>query len=234
MNGEFLYKRRIELGFSQTKVAEYLGYSTQTISLWENDKSSPNMLIWAKLAALYELDLEGLLYDKVQKKNNNCIEKSFDPDKYASNLRRLRKNKGLTQSQVAAKIGTPPNAIIRFEQGTSSPDIGQFLTLCDLLQVNPDDFYFVLNVVPPSTVPKSRVRLWSLIIVLSALTVTGGALGTIFGVKNAQNRTAIPEDSSSQTSTEESSASIDESEETSSETSSSKETLSSESEEIIA
>ena len=121
MDREFLQKRRTELGLSQSKIAEALGYSTQTVSLWENGKGAPGLPVWGKLAVLLEIDLEGLLSDKVQKENALCEEKEFDPDSFAETLKTMRKRLGLTQAELAKRIGVPSNAIIRFEHGSSFP-----------------------------------------------------------------------------------------------------------------
>ena len=58
MNGKFLRDRRIEQGLSQASIGEMLGYSTQTISLWESEKSEPSMIIWGKYASILKVDLE--------------------------------------------------------------------------------------------------------------------------------------------------------------------------------
>ena len=142
MKGEFLLHRRTELGLSQGKVAETLGYSTQTISLWENGKGTPNLPIWGKLAAIYQLDLEGLLSDSDRKENPLCQEKDFSPEEFALQLKRLRKKAGFTQVELAKMIGVPPNAIIRFEQGASFPNEEQFKELSKIYGVDYDRLYF--------------------------------------------------------------------------------------------
>ena len=97
MNKDFLRKRRIEIGLSQESIANVLGYSIQTISLWESGKASPNLMVWSKYASLLQIDLEGLILDKDKKDNNYSDDLAFDANKFANELRRLRKNKGLTQ-----------------------------------------------------------------------------------------------------------------------------------------
>ena len=57
MAGNFLALRRIEVGLTQTDIANELGYTVQSISQWENGKHEPNILIWSKYAALLEIDL---------------------------------------------------------------------------------------------------------------------------------------------------------------------------------
>ncbi len=60
MDNKFLLQKRIDVGLSQARIADILGYSVQTISLWESDKGSPSLPIWGKYASLLKVDLEGL------------------------------------------------------------------------------------------------------------------------------------------------------------------------------
>jgi len=145
MNGDFLASRRVNLGLSQTQVAAKLGYTAQTISLWEKGKGFPNLPCWCALASLYQLDLEGLLFGKAKKESNICDESSFDGERFATHLKKLRKKASLTQAEVAKRIGVPSNAVIRFEQGVSFPTQEQFIALTELFGVTIDELYFCLN-----------------------------------------------------------------------------------------
>ena len=92
MNPKFLLERRKQLGISQTDIADILGYSPQMVSIWESGKSVPNIQIWSKYASILQIDLEGFISDKIRKNNDNCDQLSFDGDKFAKNIKRLRKN----------------------------------------------------------------------------------------------------------------------------------------------
>jgi len=39
--GDFLRKKRVEAGLSQCQVAEIVGVSTETIKMWEHNKTKP-------------------------------------------------------------------------------------------------------------------------------------------------------------------------------------------------
>ena len=199
MNGEFLANRRIELGLSQGKVAEALGYSAQTISLWEKGKGAPSLPIWGKLAALYQLDLEGLLLDKESKANENCGSKEFDPASFGPFLRSLRKKEGLTQAELAERIGVPSNAIIRFEQGSSFPDLEEFKALAALFRLSYDDLYFCakpasFSPIPSeestsSPLPKRKMPIWAKVLIIAASAAIGvsAAIGIAVGL-NSRNK----------------------------------------------
>ncbi|MBQ7242677.1 MAG: leucine-rich repeat protein [Bacilli bacterium] len=204
MTGEFLANRRTQLGLSQGKVAEALGYSTQTISLWEKGKGAPGMPVWGKLASLYQLDLEGLLLGEERKGNENCESKEFDPASFGPFLRSLRKKEGLTQAELAKRIGVPTNAIIRFEQGSSFPDLEQFKALSNLFGLSYDEFYFCAPPVRPSIAsvedpsstlvgkPKKPGWLMPLIIFLSVTISASTAIGIAAGLSNRREKDGTP------------------------------------------
>lgn len=53
-----------------------------------------------------------------------------------------RKQKGLTQSQLAEKFGITDKAISKWENGKSMPDLSLFMPLCNLLGITLiDNFY---------------------------------------------------------------------------------------------
>ena len=85
MTGTFLAERRKALKLSQKVVAEKLQYTTQIVSVWETGNGYPMLSIWSKYASILELDLEGFLFDKVQKNNDYCDTKNFDVEKFSKN-----------------------------------------------------------------------------------------------------------------------------------------------------
>lgn len=59
--GKKLKEARIKSGFTQEKVSEEIKVSRQTISNWENEKSTPDIISIIKLSDLYEISLDDLL-----------------------------------------------------------------------------------------------------------------------------------------------------------------------------
>lgn len=59
----------------------------------------------------------------------------MDQKKIGSFIAARRKDNGLTQSQLAEKLGITDKAISKWETGKSMPDLSLFNPLCDLLQI---------------------------------------------------------------------------------------------------
>lgn len=57
----------------------------------------------------------------------------------AETINKLRKQKGLTQKEVARALNISPTAVNKWEKGTTSPDIDNLLPLSRLLNVSVDD-----------------------------------------------------------------------------------------------
>ena len=57
---------------------------------------------------------------------------------YYSNLKKVRKEKGLTQEQIAEYLGTTRQQIIKYETGKQEMTVGRFIKLADLYKVSLD------------------------------------------------------------------------------------------------
>jgi len=60
-------------------------------------------------------------------------------ESFGTRLARLRKDKGLTQEDIAEKLHVSPQAVSKWETDASYPDIDGLLTLSDVLGVSVDD-----------------------------------------------------------------------------------------------
>ncbi len=58
---------------------------------------------------------------------------------FGERLTRLRKAKGLTQEDIASRVTISPQAVSKWENDISSPDINTLLTLSELLDVSLDE-----------------------------------------------------------------------------------------------
>lgn len=55
---EKLKELRLERGFTQESVAEYLNVSAQTVSKWERGLLSPDIMLLPNLAVLYRCSID--------------------------------------------------------------------------------------------------------------------------------------------------------------------------------
>lgn len=62
-------------------------------------------------------------------------------DNVAKNLKYYRDLKGLTQRELALKIGVKHNTVSAWENGTNSIDVAVLMQICDLLEISIDEIY---------------------------------------------------------------------------------------------
>ena len=57
----------------------------------------------------------------------------------AENLKRIRKERGMTQEQVAKMIPVDRTTYTKYESDVAEPHLANLLRLCDVLQTTPND-----------------------------------------------------------------------------------------------
>ena len=65
--------------------------------------------------------------------------------KIGTNLKSARKFKGLTQSQVAKKLGMTQQQYSRFENGVFELNYDQIMFLCNFLDITPNELFDINN-----------------------------------------------------------------------------------------
>ena len=65
----------------------------------------------------------------------------MDQKKIGCFIAARRKDNGLTQSQLAEKLGITDKAVSKWETGKSMPDLSLFMPLCDLLQITLNELF---------------------------------------------------------------------------------------------
>lgn len=58
---------------------------------------------------------------------------------FCENLRSIRKEKGLSQKQVAEKLGVVESCYANWEQGRTEPSISMLRKLCEIFVINIDE-----------------------------------------------------------------------------------------------
>lgn len=68
------------------------------------------------------------------------------PNNFGENIKKLRKNQGLTQEQLADKLGVSPQAISKWENGHNMPDITLLVDIADCFNMTVDELLKGLKV----------------------------------------------------------------------------------------
>lgn len=73
---------------------------------------------------------------------------------FGEKIRNARKSLGLTQRQLADRLGVSNTSISNWEKGMSRPDADMIQALCAVLQLQPNDFY---GTITSGDAPRPRV-----------------------------------------------------------------------------
>lgn len=120
-------------GLSQSQFAKRLDVDTATVSLWERDgkPSKTSIRNICKTFGINEVWLKSGVGDPTDSQNTSVVQTAGD------RLRILRKNLGLTQKELAAKIGKSEMSVVFWERGSNFPKRSQLL-ICETFGVNPE------------------------------------------------------------------------------------------------
>ena len=81
----------------------------------------------------------------------------------ADRIQYLRKNKGISQEELADKIGVSRQAVSKWESEQSTPDIEKVILLSDFFDVTTDYLLKGIEPVPANATEKSDARIFSLV-----------------------------------------------------------------------
>jgi transcriptional regulator with XRE-family HTH domain len=101
--GDHIKKRRLELGLYQTEVTQISGVTESTVTNWEKNRTNPTLHLLPKISAF-------LGYDPI----------STETKQLDQMLLRYRKSRGVTQKELAKKIGIDLTTLSRLERGQST------------------------------------------------------------------------------------------------------------------
>lgn len=76
---------------------------------------------------------------------------------FGANLKKARKRCGLTQRQLAERIGAKHNSVSNWETGQNEPDTQTIRKLCDTLSITANDL-FGADAVSPSCVSREELK----------------------------------------------------------------------------
>ena len=124
--GSKLKALRKKAGLTQEELAEAIGVHSVTVSQWESDTYLPKTQNIKALAKALDVPENDLLND------------SFAPP-FGATLKALRKKAGLSQTQLAEKIGVSLLTLFRWEKGERQPRVDEIKALAKALGVPEND-----------------------------------------------------------------------------------------------
>ena len=74
----------------------------------------------------------------------------------ADRIQYLRKQRGLSQEELADKIGVSRQAVSKWESEQSTPDLDKIIVMSDLFEVTTD--YILKGIEPVSTISKKTIK----------------------------------------------------------------------------
>ena len=85
------------------------------------------------ISSLFDVFSQRYLYDNQQRKEKTEM---IDQVKIGNFLRKLRKEKGMTQEEIATKFGVSSRSVSRWENGNTMPDLAILVELADYYDVD--------------------------------------------------------------------------------------------------
>ena len=140
--GQFILKRRKELGLSQNDLAEFLNVSVSSVYKWEKGERTPELSIIGKLCSILEVDIDSFFNGESSLNNNYCQENEFNQMEFSSYFSKLRKINGYSLVSLSEKINVRYQTISKWENGESVPNIITFYECSKLFSVNINEMYF--------------------------------------------------------------------------------------------
>lgn len=108
----------------QTELTDYLFLDKSTFSAWKSGKSESYKKYLPEISKFFSITIDELV--------NNCEENKITA------IEKFRKMKGMTQYELADKLGVSASAISRYESGRRKPSIVQLKRLAQILGCTTD------------------------------------------------------------------------------------------------
>ena len=77
---------------------------------------------------------------------------------YTQKLKSARKKLGMTQRELAEKLGSSPSAIGMYEQGRRTPDYDTLLKICKILKITAYDVFAENEVINLDVILKALIE----------------------------------------------------------------------------
>lgn len=153
-NGYRLREARCTRGYTQEQVADYLGITRNAYNMYERGKREISLESLVAVANWYGCTTDELLGTNAWEKttnNDNAVSTSAQvtppspeaPIQKASDIhlkiRRMRKHAGMSQEELARRLGVSARTIDSWERDETAPDAAQIWDCAVLLGCTPND-----------------------------------------------------------------------------------------------
>lgn len=118
MNEKRLFDLREYKDLSQIKLADYLGITQQTYSLWEKGTKIIPLKHLNNLSNFYEISMDYIVGLTDEKNNSGIIKLTeLNKNEIGSRIKRIREDNNLTLRDLAKELNTTSSTISAYETG---------------------------------------------------------------------------------------------------------------------
>lgn len=130
---------RLDKSLKQKDIANILGVKENTYSKWENCINDISLEMCNNLANYYNVSIDYLLGISNQVKEDRVfINRKINYEKLSQMLYNIRKEKRLTQRQLAEKLGYPTNTYAQYERWQRIPTTLKLLNISNYYEISFD------------------------------------------------------------------------------------------------
>lgn len=131
-----MHRLRHEKKWSQDTLAHLAGVKRSTIAAYEQGISRPALALAVNIANTLGVGLEEMCGLRKKKKIEDLPLKKTVDEIFSKNMHRLRREKKLSQEQLAQMIGVKKITLAAWEQGRNRPSLGRAVDIANALGVN--------------------------------------------------------------------------------------------------
>ncbi len=118
MNEKRLFDLREYKDLSQIKLADYLGITQQTYSLWEKGTKIIPLKHLNSLSNFYEISMDYIVGITDEKNNSGIIKLTeLNKNEIGSRIKKIREDNNLTLRDLAKELNTTSSTISAYETG---------------------------------------------------------------------------------------------------------------------
>jgi putative transcriptional regulator len=133
---------RLRRGWLQAELAKKVHATAVSVCRWESGKVIPQPIYCRRLCKVLEIGLEELFPEGLRRSHTDKVHTIASITfTQANGLRQARLQRGLSQMELAKKVGTSRGSVNRWECGLGSPNLPHLRKLCQFLGVPAEELF---------------------------------------------------------------------------------------------